>query len=179
MTTKLPPPILFIIITIAVTITVTVTVTASPTSFVYDQDLLRLPSDDSISTALCPLSVNPSSCPVKCFRPDPVCGVDNVTYWCGCSEAHCAGVSVAKLGFCDVENGGSGPVSGCEACLWQSPSAITFMPTKEEVSGKECRMWQEEGEGQIHVGGRGHVYRHMVAQMRAWVLEQRASRGVE
>ncbi|MCI39020.1 hypothetical protein A2U01_0060249, partial [Trifolium medium] len=31
-------------------------------------------------------------CPVKCFRTDPVCGVDGVTYWCGCAEAACAGV---------------------------------------------------------------------------------------
>ncbi|XP_076936135.1 uncharacterized protein LOC143603119 [Bidens hawaiensis] len=87
------PPILLLIITIAVS------VTASPTT------VLRLPSDD-----LCPNS--PGSCPVKCFRPDPVCGVDNVTYWCGCSEAHCAGVRVAKQGFCDFENGGTGEVSG-------------------------------------------------------------------
>ncbi|PQM41276.1 uncharacterized protein Pyn_13373 [Prunus yedoensis var. nudiflora] len=41
-------------------------------------------------------------CPVNCFRPDPVCGVDGVTYWCGCQEAQCAGVKVAKLGFCEV-----------------------------------------------------------------------------
>lgn len=56
--------------------------------------------------------VAPSSCPVKCFRTDPVCGVDGVTYWCGCSEAACAGVQVAKMGFCEVGNGGSVPLSG-------------------------------------------------------------------
>lgn len=54
----------------------------------------------------------PPSCPVKCFRTDPVCGVDGVTYWCGCAEAACAGVKVAKLGFCEVGNGGSAPLSG-------------------------------------------------------------------
>ncbi|TKY73990.1 hypothetical protein E2542_SST02749 [Spatholobus suberectus] len=53
-----------------------------------------------------------SSCPVKCFRTDPVCGVDGVTYWCGCTEAACAGAQVAKLGFCEVGNGGSVPLSG-------------------------------------------------------------------
>ncbi|KAI3819005.1 hypothetical protein L1987_12827 [Smallanthus sonchifolius] len=106
MSTKLPSRILLLIITVVIT------VTASPTSVIFDADLLRLPSDDAISTSLCPISVNPGSCPVKCFRPDPVCGVDNVTYWCGCSEALCAGVPVAKVGFCDFENGGSGPVSG-------------------------------------------------------------------
>ncbi|KAL8188541.1 hypothetical protein R6Q57_029829 [Mikania cordata] len=100
MSTKLPSRILFVIITIAIT------VTASPTS--VDLDLLRLPSDDPVSSSLCPISVNPGSCPVKCFRTDPVCGVDNITYWCGCPEALCAGVSVAKVGFCDFENGGSG-----------------------------------------------------------------------
>ncbi|KAI3749124.1 hypothetical protein L6452_12724 [Arctium lappa] len=66
---------------------------------------LRLPSSD-----VCPPdTLTPGSCPVKCFRTAPVCGVNNVTYWCGCAEALCAGTRVAKLGFC---NGGSGPVSG-------------------------------------------------------------------
>eukprot|EP00252_Welwitschia_mirabilis_P017250 TRINITY_DN38239_c0_g1_i2.p1 TRINITY_DN38239_c0_g1~~TRINITY_DN38239_c0_g1_i2.p1 ORF type:complete len:137 (+),score=3.83 TRINITY_DN38239_c0_g1_i2:156-566(+) len=53
-----------------------------------------------------------SSCPVNCFRPDPVCGVNGVTYWCGCADAHCAGVRVAKTGFCEIGNGGNGPLSG-------------------------------------------------------------------
>ncbi|KAI5561643.1 hypothetical protein BDE02_15G001400 [Populus trichocarpa] len=45
-----------------------------------------------------------SSCPVKCFRPDPVCGVDGVTYWCGCDDARCAGTKVTKKGFCESLN---------------------------------------------------------------------------
>ncbi|KAJ4767189.1 Serine-type endopeptidase inhibitor [Rhynchospora pubera] len=53
-----------------------------------------------------------SSCPVSCFRPDPVCGINGVTYWCGCPEAACAGVVVAKKGYCEVTDGGPGPVSG-------------------------------------------------------------------
>nr|GMD71473.1 Serine-type endopeptidase inhibitor [Ipomoea batatas] len=24
-----------------------------------------------------------------CMQLDPVCGVDGVTYWCGCADAHC------------------------------------------------------------------------------------------
>ncbi|XP_027337062.1 uncharacterized protein LOC113850696 [Abrus precatorius] len=56
--------------------------------------------------------VTASSCPVKCFRTDPVCGANGVTYWCGCSEAACAGAQVAKLGFCEVGNEGSAPLSG-------------------------------------------------------------------
>ncbi|XP_022140968.1 uncharacterized protein LOC111011494 [Momordica charantia] len=60
---------------------------------------------------LCPASM-PSSCPVKCFRTDPVCGVDGVTYWCGCADALCSGVKVASLGFCEVGNGGSAPIPG-------------------------------------------------------------------
>ncbi|KAG6504912.1 uncharacterized protein LOC121987798 [Zingiber officinale] len=52
------------------------------------------------------------SCPVNCFRADPVCGADGVTYWCGCPEAACAGVRVTKRGACAVGNGGTGLVSG-------------------------------------------------------------------
>ncbi|KAJ0539004.1 putative Kazal domain superfamily protein [Helianthus annuus] len=55
------------------------------------------------STSLCPSSsVNPEFCPINCFRPDPVCGADNVTYTCGCDDALCAGVRVVKLGPCDA-----------------------------------------------------------------------------
>ena len=73
---------------------------------------LRLPSTsaDRCSAQMeSPLSR--PMCPVSCFRPDPVCGVDGVTYWCGCQEAQCAGVEVGKLGFCEVGNGGSAPLS--------------------------------------------------------------------
>jgi hypothetical protein len=44
-------------------------------------------------------------CPVRCFRPDPVCGADGVTYWCGCPEATCAGARVARRGYCEVGSG--------------------------------------------------------------------------
>ncbi|OEL37552.1 hypothetical protein BAE44_0001430, partial [Dichanthelium oligosanthes] len=50
-------------------------------------------------------------CPVRCFRPDPVCGADGVTYWCGCSEAACAGARVLRHGYCEV-GAGSAPISG-------------------------------------------------------------------
>uniref|UniRef100_A0A0E0FUR7 Kazal-like domain-containing protein n=1 Tax=Oryza nivara TaxID=4536 RepID=A0A0E0FUR7_ORYNI len=50
-------------------------------------------------------------CPVRCFRPDPVCGADGVTYWCGCPEAACAGARVVRRGYCEV-GAGSAPVSG-------------------------------------------------------------------
>ncbi|XP_047053726.1 uncharacterized protein LOC124659965 [Lolium rigidum] len=50
-------------------------------------------------------------CPVRCFRPDPVCGADGTTYWCGCPEAACAGATVARRGYCEV-GAGSAPVSG-------------------------------------------------------------------
>ncbi|OIW15317.1 hypothetical protein TanjilG_10757 [Lupinus angustifolius] len=53
----------------------------------------------------------PSLCPVKCFRADPVCGVDGVTYWCGCAEAACSDAKVASMGICEVGNGGSVPFS--------------------------------------------------------------------
>lgn len=73
-----------------------------------DHGLLKLSSDRQ-ENEVCPLNLEPDMCPVKCFRPDPVCGVDGVTYWCGCAEAHCAGARVEKFGFCEVGNGGSGP----------------------------------------------------------------------
>ncbi|KAM1054980.1 hypothetical protein FF1_002249 [Malus domestica] len=76
---------------------------------------LRLPSDATSADRCSAQLESPLSrpmCPVNCFRPDPVCGVDGVTYWCGCQEAQCAGVKVAKLGFCEVGSGGSaGPLS--------------------------------------------------------------------
>jgi len=45
------------------------------------------------------------SCPVNCFRADPVCGSDKVTYWCGAAEAKCAGVDIAHDGYCDIWEG--------------------------------------------------------------------------
>ncbi|CAL5323460.1 unnamed protein product [Camellia sinensis] len=75
-----------------------------------DSSIIRLPVDDA--GALCAGTAPPPSCPVKCFRTDPVCGVDGVTYWCGCADALCSGTRVAKLGFCEVGNGGSGSLSG-------------------------------------------------------------------
>ena len=32
-----------------------------------------------------------SSCPVKCFRSDPFCGMDGVTYWCECDDEDAKG----------------------------------------------------------------------------------------
>ncbi|OAY74681.1 hypothetical protein ACMD2_02390 [Ananas comosus] len=58
-----------------------------------------------------------ASCPVTCFRPDPVCGADGVTYWCGCADAACAGARVAKRGFCGVASGGSGLVVSGQVLL--------------------------------------------------------------
>lgn len=39
-------------------------------------------------------------CDVDCERPDPVCGVDGMTYECGRAEAECNGVDVAYAGPC-------------------------------------------------------------------------------
>ncbi|KAJ1686732.1 hypothetical protein LUZ63_018122 [Rhynchospora breviuscula] len=87
-------------------------------SFSFSQTLTLASSVEQLSlkTDPCPASSDGSgsgsSCPVSCFRPDPVCGINGVTYWCGCAEAACAGVVVAKKGFCEVTDGGPGPVSG-------------------------------------------------------------------
>jgi hypothetical protein len=74
---------------------------------------LASPSTTFESADPCAVSVSDGGgdapfCPVRCFRPDPVCGADGVTYWCGYSEAACAGARVAKRGFCEV----GAPVSG-------------------------------------------------------------------
>ncbi|KAK4277669.1 hypothetical protein QN277_015630 [Acacia crassicarpa] len=74
--------------------------------------LIQLPSESSNEAQnLCSGTV-PASCPVKCFRTDPVCGVDGVTYWCGCAEAACAGAKVARSGFCEVGSGSSASLPG-------------------------------------------------------------------
>ncbi|KAG5231568.1 hypothetical protein OIU76_005591 [Salix suchowensis] len=51
---------------------------------------------------LCQGFASPGSCTgtINCFSPDPVCGVNGVTYWCGCPEAACARVRIVKLGAC-------------------------------------------------------------------------------
>ncbi|CAK9144548.1 unnamed protein product [Ilex paraguariensis] len=89
---------LFVLLTLIITLNF-------PPAVRSDENLIRLPSDDG---ELCPGTVDPGSCPVKCFRTDPVCGVDGVTYWCGCADAICAGTRVAKLGYCEIGNGGGG-----------------------------------------------------------------------
>ena len=61
----------------------------------------------------------PDTCPVKCFRTDPVCGVDGVTYWCGCRDALCAGTQVVKRGFCEASDGINGSVSSQALILVQ------------------------------------------------------------
>ena len=41
----------------------------------------------------------PEPC-IECFRYDPVCGTDGVTYGCGAPDAHCHGVEVEHEGEC-------------------------------------------------------------------------------
>ncbi|CAA0817121.1 serine protease inhibitor- Kazal-type family protein [Striga hermonthica] len=96
---QIKPPAIFILVVLVTTL-LPPTVRSNPNP-------IKLPSDQA-ENDICPLNSKPDVCPVKCFRPDPVCGVDGVTYWCGCTEAHCAGARVKKLGFCEVGNGGSG-----------------------------------------------------------------------
>lgn len=66
---------------------------------------------------VCDSKHRPVSCPVKCFTTDPVCGMDGVTYWCGCDEARCAGATVAKKGFCQVGNNGGTASLSAQALL--------------------------------------------------------------
>ena len=39
-------------------------------------------------------------CRIACFRYDPVCGEDGVTYGCGEADAYCHGVEVVHEGEC-------------------------------------------------------------------------------
>ncbi|KAI4306602.1 hypothetical protein L6164_029863 [Bauhinia variegata] len=82
-----------------------------PTVHAEDEfsSVIKLPSKEEQD--LCAGTV-PVSCPVTCFRTDPVCGVNGVNYWCGCAEAVCAGTKVAKLGVCEMDNGGSASLPG-------------------------------------------------------------------
>ncbi|XP_047333144.1 uncharacterized protein LOC124936672 [Impatiens glandulifera] len=78
-----------------------------------DSIIIQMPIDNESSDDICAgTTATQSSYPVKCFTTDPVCGIDGVTYWCGCAEAKHAGVRVRKRGFCDVGNGGNGSLSG-------------------------------------------------------------------
>ncbi|KAG8390476.1 hypothetical protein BUALT_Bualt01G0087400 [Buddleja alternifolia] len=83
--------------------------TVFPPTVRSNPNLIKQPSDQQQENDICPSNSVPDTCPVKCFRPDPVCGADGVTYWCGCADAHCAGTRVKKFGYCEVGNSGSGP----------------------------------------------------------------------
>ncbi|TXG71135.1 hypothetical protein EZV62_006070 [Acer yangbiense] len=70
------------------------------------------------TTDICPAaSDRPTYCPVRCFTTNPVCGDNGVTYWCGCTEALCAGAKVAKTGFCEVGNNGGTASTLAQALL--------------------------------------------------------------
>ncbi|TKY73565.1 hypothetical protein E2542_SST02319 [Spatholobus suberectus] len=58
-----------------------------------------------------------------------------MTYWCGCTEVVCAGVEVAKLGFCDMENEGKTPIPGQALC--GSLKLVSADELKKAVSRKK------------------------------------------
>jgi len=76
-------------------------------------------------------------CEINCFRYDPVCGTDGVTYACGLADAHCHGAEVAYEGECT-----SGPMCGgfntgtcadpglsCECCPIGGPAQSCLCST--------------------------------------------------
>ncbi|KAL1206271.1 hypothetical protein V5N11_018699 [Cardamine amara subsp. amara] len=67
---------------------------------------------DKSGVDLCSGVSKSGGCTINCFRADPVCGADGVTYWCGCPDAACHGARVVKKGACDVGNAGSASVPG-------------------------------------------------------------------
>ncbi|WOH13989.1 hypothetical protein DCAR_0933504 [Daucus carota subsp. sativus] len=57
-------------------------------------------NDSKLCPGSSPVTKPAAPCNIQCFRADPVCGANGVTYTCGCAEAHCNGVRVVKLGPC-------------------------------------------------------------------------------
>ncbi|GAV79172.1 hypothetical protein CFOL_v3_22637 [Cephalotus follicularis] len=62
---------------------------------------------------VCAGSTPQTSCPVNCFRTDPV---DGVTNWFGSGDALCSDTKVAKLGFCEIGNNGIGDTGTLGFC---------------------------------------------------------------
>ena len=107
-------------------------------------------SGDPCAAAVADGEADVPLCPVRCFRPDPVCGADGVTYWCGCPEATCAGARVARRGYCEVGSGMGGcrsPASRTRAAWgsrgggWTAAIAQGFAAccraVREAVAGRE------------------------------------------
>ncbi|KAH9317805.1 hypothetical protein KI387_019574 [Taxus chinensis] len=99
-----------------------------PSAFaIGNEDIIALPSEQKA----CSKNYESVSCPITCFRADPVCGVNGITYRCGCAKAHCAGVEVAKTGFCLVGNNGESDLLSGQAFLlvhfvWGRPEEISL-----------------------------------------------------
>ena len=48
-------------------------------------------------------SASAKDCNIRCFRYDPVCGVNGQTYGCGLPESDCYGVKIAYAGACKTD----------------------------------------------------------------------------
>ncbi|PWZ39556.1 hypothetical protein Zm00014a_022244 [Zea mays] len=90
-------------------------------------------SGDPCATTVADGEADVPLCPVWCFRPDPVCGADGVTYWCGCPEATCAGARVARRGYCEVGSG----MGGCRSPASRTRAA--YLP--EEMRNPDSFKW--------------------------------------
>ncbi|OEL35687.1 hypothetical protein BAE44_0003296 [Dichanthelium oligosanthes] len=108
----MPPSRLVLLVTLSLLLAQTLASSSSPpTPAAAAADGAAGEPGDPCAAAVADGDGEVALCPVRCFRPDPVCGADGVTYWCGCSEAACAGARVARRGYCEV-GAGSAPVSG-------------------------------------------------------------------
>ncbi|XP_030539633.1 uncharacterized protein LOC115747566 [Rhodamnia argentea] len=114
MITDPPTPKLHLVVALLTVATLLLFSSAVRSEPQVSRSAIRLPSEKSNGGGgLCSgAAARPGSCPVKCFRADPVCGVDGETYRCGCADAVCSGVEVTKLGYCEVGSGGPGPLPG-------------------------------------------------------------------
>ncbi|CAI5505139.1 unnamed protein product [Closterium sp. Naga37s-1] len=69
---------------------------------------VKEPSPNAAAASVRKSLASPVKCSSTCLRPNPVCAVNGVTYWCGAQEAHCAGAEVAYEGTCAPESGTPG-----------------------------------------------------------------------
>lgn len=97
-------------------------------------------------------------CQIACVAPDPVCGDDGVTYWCGVPDANCHGAQVVAEGECPdapcICPRVYAPVCGSDGVTY--PNACEAGCAEVEVAsegectfGQACQSNVDCGEGEV------------------------------